>query len=177
MAFVVKNAPARAAGPTPNGQAYVDQWIHVKRAAKALPQTTNEQLFRVYGGRVIVKLLIGEVTTAIQSTDPVLSVDTSRLDDAGALVGTADVVASTIDTSSDEIGTIYVVEGDDSGLVSTQVAAHQTLNAREWLMPQGQIILVAGASKTGAIQWDLWYQPLDEGAYVVAVDTATARIS
>lgn len=177
MAFLVRNSPARAAGPTPNGQAYVSQFIHVKRAAKALPQTTTEQLFRVYGGRILVKLLLAEVTTDIQSSDPVLNVSTSALDDAGALVGTADELASTIDLSSDEEGSMYVVEGDGSGLVSTQVAAFANVNAREWVMPRGQIYIETTANKTGALKWDLWYQPLDEGAYAVAVDTATAAIT
>ena len=179
MAFLVKNVNVgRTSGPTAGaGQSVLDQWIHVQRDAKNLPQSTSEIIFRVYGGRILVKLLLGEVTTVIQSTDPVLDVQCSRLDSASALVGTADIIASTLDLSSDEVGTIYVVEGDTSAVVSTQLAAQQSANIKDWIMPQGQIYIETTASKTGAIKWDIWYQPLDEGAYVTAVDTATAKIT
>lgn len=177
MAFLVKKQNSRTGASTNSQEALLSQWIQVSRPALALPQTTSEILFRVYGGRVLVKLLLAEVTTVIQGSDPVSSVHASRLSDAGALVGTADEVASTLDMSSDEVGTIYVIEGDTSAIVSTQVAAQQTANIKDWIMPQGQIYLTTGASKTGALKWDLWYQPLDKGAYVVAVPTATAIIT
>ena len=177
MAFVVKNASkARVAGPNGSGFSYLNQWIQVSRAALALPQTTTEQLFRVYGGRVLVHLLIGEVTTVIQSTDPVAKVSTKRLSDASVAIGTAYDVASTLDMSSDEVGTIYTVEGDGTALVSPQLAGSGYGQPQPWIMPQGEIYLTTGASKTGAIKWDIFYQPLDPGAYVVAVSTATAAI-
>lgn len=174
MSFLLKNDKSNRHEP---GQPILSQWIQVSRPALALPQTTSEQLFRVHAGRVLVKLLLAEVTTVIQSSDPVISVHASRLDSASALVGTADEVASTLDISSDEVGTIYVIEGDTSAIVSTQIAAQQTANIKDWVMPQGQIYLTTGASKTGALKWDLWYQPLDSGAFVVAVPTATAIIT
>lgn len=178
MAFLIKNSNKQlSSGYAPNGQAMLAQLIHVKRAALALPQSTTEILFRVYGGRVLVHALIGEVTTVIQSTDPVAKVTAGRLDDASALVGTVYDIASTLDMSSDEVGTIYTVEGDGTAIDSPQLAGAGRLGASKWIMPQGQIYLTTGASKTGAIKWDLWYQPLDEGAYATAIDVATAAIS
>lgn len=180
MAFLVKQSnQQRTSGPTGNGQAILSQYVHVKRAAKSLPQSTTEQLFRVYGGRVLVKLLIGEVTTVIEGTDPVMKVSVSKLTTAGALVGTAYDIASTLDISSDEVGTMYGVEGDGTAITSGgQVAGSLEAFGTGFVMAgPGQIYLTTGASKTGAIKWDLWYQPLDEGAFVVAVDTATAAIT
>ena len=175
MAFLLKNQAANRFQAT---QAVVSQWIKVSRAAKSLPQSTTQQLFRVYGGRVLVQALIGEVTTVIEGTDPVLKVSTSALTDASALQGTAYDIASTLDLSSDEVGTMYAVEGDGTALVSgNQVSGTVELTNREWVMKQGQIYITTGASKTGAIKWDLWYQPLDPGAYVVAIDVATAAIT
>jgi len=177
MAFLIKSDRGRSTGPSSPGQAYIYQTIHVKRAAKALPQTTTQQLFRVYGGRVMVHLLLGEVTTVIEGTDPVLKVSAERLDDAGALVGTVYDIASTLDISSDEVGSIYTVEGDGTAIVSPQLAAAGYGTGRgPWVMPQGAIYITTGASKTGAIKWDLWYQPLDEGAFASAVDVATAKV-
>src|SRR3990167_2752736 len=179
MALLLKNVNVgRSSGPTAGaGQSVLNQWIHVARPTLDLPQTTTEQLFRVYGGRVLVHLLIGEVTTVIQGTDPVPSIRASRLDAAGALVGTADEVASTPDISSDEVGTVYVIEGDTTAILSTQAAPQQAAPATTFIMPQGQILFKTTANKTGKIKWDIWYQPLDEGAYVSAVAVATAEIT
>ena len=179
MAFLVKQSnQRRTAGPAGNGQAVLSQWIHVSRGALALPQSTTEQLFRVYGGRVLVRLLVGEVTTVIESTDPVLKVSVSSLTDAAALQGTAYDIASTLDISSDEVGTLYAVEGDGTAIISgNQVSASVEAFGMGFVMKQGQIYITTGASKTGAIKWDIWYQPLDEGAYVSAVSTATAAIT
>ena len=175
MAFLGKSERANRWAP---GTPVLSQWIQVSRGALALPQTTTQQLFRVYGGRVLVKLLIGEVTTVIEGTDPVLKVSTSALDNDGALVGTAYDIASTLDLSSDEVGTLYAVEGDGTAIISgNQVAASVEAFGMGFVMRQGQIYITTGASKTGAIKWDLWYQPLDSGAYVTAISTATAAIT
>ena len=179
MAFLLKNTnKQRTAGFGNNGESVISQWIHVARPALSLPQTTTQQLFRVYNGRILVKLLIGEVTTVIEGTDPVLKVSVSSLTNASALQGTAYDIASTLDLSSDEVGTLYAVEGDGTAIISgNQVSASVETFGMGFVMKQGQIYITTGASKTGAIKWDLWYQPLDEGAYAQAVITATAAIT
>src|SRR3990167_9064688 len=173
MAFLVKTGRQPAAGPSTPGYAVVNQWIHVARPTLTLPQTASNQLFLVKGGRVLIHALIGEVTVVIQGSDPVAKVRASRLNAAmDTIVGTTYDVASTLDMSSDEIGTIYTVEGDGTAIDSPQLAGSGRLGGSKWIMPNGEIILTTGASKTGEIKWDLWYQPLDEGAYVSAVVTA-----
>ena len=179
MAFVIKNSNvARPTGWDGNGQTCLSQWTKVSRPALALPATTTEQLFRVYGGRILVKLLLGEVTTVIEGTDPVLKVSVSSLTDASALQGTAYDIASTLDLSSDEVGTLYSVEGDGTAIISgNQVSGSVEAFGTGFVMKQGQIYITTGATKTGAIKWDLWYQPLDSGAYVRAITAATAAIT
>lgn len=176
MAFMIKDT--HGLGAAKSGKAVVSQWIQVSRPALALPQSTTQQLFRIYNGRVLVKLLIGEVTTVIEGTDPVLKVSVSSVTNAGAIQGTAYDIASTLDISSDEVGTLYGVEGDGTAITSgNQVSGSLEAFGTGFIMKQGQIYITTGASKTGAIKWDLWYQPLDAGAYVVSVDIATAAIS
>lgn len=180
MAFVVKNVNARrTAGPTSGaGQAVLSQWIQVSRGALALPATTTEQLFRVRGGRVLVRLLLGEVTTVIEGTDPQLKVSVSSLTDGGVRQGTAYDIASTLDISSDEVGTLFAVEGDGTAIISgNQVSGSVEAFGMGFVMKQGQIYITTGATKTGAIKWDIWYQPLDAAAYVDAISVATAAIT
>ena len=180
MAFLIKNSnQGRVAGSLGTGQATIQQWIHLKRAAQTLPATTNEVLFQVFGGRVLVHLLLAEVTTVIAATDPISTVEAVRLNDSKALVGTLAVIGTTLDMSSDEVGTIYTVEGDGTAIVSAQLAGFGQIGAAQnpWIMPQGEIYHKTTATKTGALKWDLWYQPLDEGAYVETVQTARVHVT
>lgn len=161
------------------GKEVVRSVIHVARGALSLPQTTTQLLFKVSGGRILVHLLLLEVTTVIQSSDPVLKVSASKLNAAlDTLVGTAYDIASTLDISSDEVGTMYTVEGDGTALVSPQVAgAGYGAQGVKWICPQGQIYLTTGASKTGALKADIWYEALDEGVSVISFDTATVAVT
>lgn len=164
MAFVAKNV--QKVGP---GRPVLEQWIQVSRATATLPQTSTDILFRVFGGRVRVRALVGEVTTIIQSSDPVAKISSKKLDGTPAAVGTAVDVASTVTWASLEVGSLIFVEGDGTAVVtSTAGAAFIGANSGCWIAPQGEIYLTTGASKTGSVKWDLWFQPLDAGAYVTA---------
>jgi hypothetical protein len=177
MAFLVKSNRARVGGPTNPGVATLDQYVQVSKAAASLPATSTLQLFRVRGGRVLVRALVGEVTTVIQTQLCNTKVSSKKLSDASVAVGTAVDVASNLDITGIEVGGMLFVEGDGTALVkSTAGAAFIGANSGQWIAPQGEIYITTSATNTGAIKWDIFYQPLDAGAYVEAVDTATAAI-
>lgn len=137
---------------------------HVARATDTLPQTSTDNLFTVAGGRVLITLLVGEVTTIIQNSDPVAKITSTPT------TGTAIDVASTVDLTSLEVGGFVLCEGDGTALIKSNAGAAPgaASSSRPWICPIGTIDLTTGASKTGAIKWDLFYVPLDEGASVVA---------
>lgn len=135
----------------------------VSRALSTLPQTDTQHLFQVTGGRVAVMLLFGEVTTAIQNSDPVAKITSTPT------TGSAVDIASTVDLSSLEVGGLITAEGDTSALIKTNAGAGVITNTAIWICPIGYIDLITGASKTGAIKWQIHYFPLDEGAAVAAV--------
>lgn len=137
--------------------------FHVARGTASLPQTATGHLFQVTGGRVLITLLFGEVTTIIQNSDPVAKITSTPT------TGTAVDVASTVDLSSLEVGGLVICEGDTTALIKVNGGGGGPANAMPWIAPIGYIDLITGASKTGAIKWDLWYLPLDEGAAVAAV--------
>lgn len=178
MAFLVKQThQGRTSGPAGTGQATLNQMVHVSRPALALPQSTTEQLFRVKGGRVWVHLLLGEVTTVIQNSDPVAKISSKKLDATSTAVGSAVDIAPTVALTSLEVGGLIFMEGDNTALLLTNAGGGGVANNNyRMIIPQGEIYLTTGASKTGAIKWDIWYQPLDEGAFVEAVSVATAAI-
>jgi hypothetical protein len=136
---------------------------HVAKAAATLPATTTQHLFVVTGGRVLVTLVFGEVTTIIQSTDPVIKVT------ATPTVGTAVDVASTVDISSLEVGGKLIVEGDGTAIVKgNSGCAFWANGAHDFIIWTGYLDLISGATKTGATKWDLYYFPIDDGALVVS---------
>jgi len=160
----------------------IDQAIKVSGAVTsagagvALPATTTGQLFRVKGGRVRVKALIGEVTTIIQTQACNLKVSSKKLDSASAAVGTAVDVASNVDVTALEVGGTAFVEGDGTAVVLANAGATLVGSTGEWIAPQGEIYVTTSATNTGAMKWDIFYQPLDPGAYVEAAPLTAAGI-
>lgn len=178
MALLIKNHTTSAsASSSTQGSAVLDQEIKVSVPARTIPATTTDQIFRVKGGRVLVKRLLGTVTTVIQTQADNMKVSSKQLDAASAAVGTAVDVAANVDITAREVGGMYFVEGDGTaGVLSNAGAAFVGTNSGQWIAPQGEIYLTTSATNTGAMKWDLWYQPIDPGAFVEPVLTATAAI-
>ena len=167
MALVLKNRNEQ--GHNPN-VAHPAQWLHVKRATASLPASTAANIFQVRGGRVLVKLLFGEVTTIIQAQATTLKISSTAKDSAGTTIGTAVDVTATVDINALEVGGFVFAEGDGTALVKSNAgAAFVGPNSGHFIAPQGYLSHTTGATSTGAIKYDLFYQPLDEGADVVPV--------
>ena len=137
--------------------------FRVDRATAALPASTTGSLFLITGGPVEVTLLIGEVTTIMQDSDPQLSV-TSR-----ATTGTAVVLNSTADLTSLEVGGFIRVNGQGGALIlSNAGAVLSSAYPSSFVVPIGNIAAITQATKTGSVKWTLYYHPLAEGAIVTA---------
>jgi hypothetical protein len=157
MAFALKSNKNVRKGAT-----YVPGLVHLSRATAALPASTAAALFNVVGGRVEVHRLLGEVTTVIQT-----QANATKIKNNPTAGTTADVTA-TLDITADEVGTLYMVEGDGTALVGVNAGTGVQAVTVPWVAPVGDIELDCAATNTGAIKWDIWYRPLDEGAYVTA---------
>ncbi len=139
--------------------------IHIARPTAVWPQTADQTIFTISGGRVFVTSLSGVFTVAASGTANNLSVNSVPT------TGTATVIASTLATASFEIGALLVVEGDGTALIGTATGSGlaPSLNALPFILPTGNVTITCSASNTtGSIKWDLFYFPLDEGATVVA---------
>lgn len=176
MAFLIKNRQqSSVASASRQGYATLDQWTQVSTAARVMPATTTDQIFRVKGGRVLVRALIGQCTTIFSATATNLKVSAKALDASSVAIGTALDIASNLAVANLEVGTLFLVEGDGTALVGS-VAGSVVGVLGTWVAPQGEIYLTTSATNTGAAKWDIFYQPLDVGAYVESVVTATAAI-
>lgn len=147
------------------------QFGFASRGSKiTVPQNATTTIFTVTGGRIVVSMLTGIVTTVIGGTTPALKLI------ATPSVGTANDMCTTLTVTTDEAGCMYMlpsavgsaligaVSTGKSGSVSgnTGAACGQVVNT-------GTIGMnVSAADATGAIQWTLLYVPLDDGAAVTA---------
>ncbi len=157
--FVAKNIPVPR-----DRQPVLDQWVRVSKASATVPQSTTQDIFTVRGGRVLVKALIGEVTTAIGAgTTPDLSVS---INPSGS--GTTKVIASDVVIASDEVGTLYSAEGDGSALLESSSGFVTTALGNGFILSPGTVLITTTESTAGATKWDMYFVPLDPGANVVS---------
>lgn len=167
MAFLVKRTTT---GSRP-GVPMLRHYIHKAEPAQTLPATTSATIFKVDGGRVRVLGLLGQITTVVQTqtTNTKITSTAKSGTSGGTTVGTAVDIASNVDLSAAEVGALLWVEGDGTAMVKSNAGgAFIGTNTGEWIAPIGIIQMTTAATSTGAVQWDLWYEPLDEGAYVTA---------
>lgn len=135
--------------------------IHVSKSAATLPSSTTQDIFTVAGGRVWVRLLVGQVTTLVGSgTTPDLQV---QIDPT---TGTTVDVAADVVIADDEVGTLYLVEGDGTALVP--ISSGYVPVTQGFVLSPGIVQIVTSETTVGATKWDLWYWPLDDGASVVS---------
>ena len=154
-------AYVRAATVDPQSFASVQLGFRVDKAAATLPATGDQTIFTISGGRVAVCLLFGEVTTAIQNQACNLTVTSTPT------TGTAVDLASALNIQADELGCLYLVEGDGTALVGANAgAALSGIGNNRIIVPAGIIKITTSATNTGATKWTCYYVPLDEGASV-----------
>jgi hypothetical protein len=136
--------------------------LRVDRATAALPATTSDVLFTVSGGRVIVDLILGEVTTVIEDQE-----NNTNLE-ANPTTGTATDICTALDIADHEAGTLYTVSGTAATAMQSGSSGSVIGQAAPFIVAEGDIELHCAATNTGSVKWSIWYRPLDAGAYVTA---------
>ena len=136
--------------------------FRVDKAAASLPQTAATDYFTISGGRVLLTMILGEVTTLIQTQANATKL-TYNPTDAGA---TQDLCA-TLDITADAVGVMYHISGTPADALRDNLNfGRGTLFAAPLILKPGTIALDCAASNTGATKWSLWYIPLEAGASV-----------
>jgi hypothetical protein len=157
--------PSYSQNTNPESFTAVVMGFRTERATAALPQTAAGSLFTISGGRVRVTAIIGEVTTVIQT-----QANNTKLvfnpDDTGA---TQDLCA-VLDITADAVGTMYSITGTPATAMQDALnfLPSSKVLAQPLILKAGAIQLDCAASNTGSVKWTLFWQPLDDGASVVA---------
>lgn len=137
----------------------------VDRATDTLPATTDEALFTIAGGRVMVTSIVGEVTTVIQT-----QANNTKLKFNPDATGADTDLCAALDISADAVGTLYSITGDFSDAMKEGVLCLETdaQLERPIILSEGAIEIDCAATNTGSVKWTVYYVPLDDGATLVA---------
>ena len=134
--------------------------VRVDRAAATHAAATTPY-FHIYGGRVLMTMLLGKVTTASGANacswvaNPTTGTATQKV------CGNLDIDPAVVGDSL----TITGLAGD--AMIYGTTAGLGTMG-RGVILNVGTLDFVAAAAD-GATSWQMWYIPLDDGAYVAAV--------
>jgi len=134
----------------------------VERATAVITAATVP-IFTVSGGRIVVKQIIGEITTVIQ----VLATNV-RLN-AVPTLGTARNLSANLNISGYAAGDLLGITGINTDAMippaSGGALEEQTMGV---IVQEGVINLISDAAPTGSVKWTLKWVPLDDGAAVAA---------
>ena len=139
--------------------------LRVDRATATLPQTTDDALFTISGGRILLTGIIGEVTTVIQT-----QACNTKLKMNPTATGADQDLCAVLDITADAVGEIYTIDGTVGNAMRSDllIGLNSLLGAGGLVLPEGDIELDCAASNTGSVSWSLYYWPWDLGAAVVA---------
>lgn len=137
--------------------------IRIDRATDTLPQTADEALFTITGGRVLVVGLAGEVTTVIQT-----QANNTKVKFNPTATGADQDLCAVLDISADAVGELYTISGAVGDAMRSDLLIGNAMLTSPLLLSEGDIELDCAASNTGSVSWSLIYVPWDAGAEVAA---------
>src|SRR4051812_30789230 len=138
--------------------------VRVERATAVLPATAYGALFTVAGGRVLITALVGELTVVASGTATTVKVTGTPT------TGTAVDWTTATAVTSKEVGSQMTLPAASGGalVVQNAGAGGQVQPAAPYIGAIGTIGITTSATNTGSAKWTVIYQPLDDGATVVA---------
>lgn len=137
--------------------------IRVDRATDTLPQTTDEALFTITGGRVLVVGLVGEVTTVIQT-----QANNTKIKFNPDATGADQDLCAVLDITADAVGELYTISGTVGDAMRSDLLIGNAMLTSPLLLSEGAIELDCAASNTGSVSWSVIYVPWDTGAEIAA---------
>ena len=136
--------------------------LMVEKPAVAITAISSKSLFNVVGGRVIVKTILGEVTTDFEAkANACKFVHTPT---GGAAVD----LSAAVECNGDVAGTMYGITGLPATAMSVTIGTAVN-SAYDIVLKPGVIGFNTAADATGALKASVVYVPLDDGAYIAAV--------
>jgi len=133
--------------------------IMVSKATADVLTGSAVNIFTIAGGRVLVKGIIGEITTQIGAVQCFAQFTYTPTAGEAQLLNAAAVT----DFNADAVGTLF----SPTGRVADEVAKMGQMFEGPLVLEAG-VISITMANTTGSVKFDLWYVPLEAGASVVS---------
>lgn len=136
----------------------------VDRATATLPATTDQTLFTITGGRIILTSVLGEVTTAVQAQATLAKLKSVPT------TGTSKDISGTLDLTGFEVGALISLDGAalTTALSGSNAGAALATTRGGIFLPIGSLKLNTAATSTGSVKWSITYIPYDDGSTVAA---------
>jgi hypothetical protein len=135
------------------------------RAAAVVPTVAQSpQTIFTVTGRVLVSLLLGEITTVFDGT--VYTLKVSHDPTVGGAIDLSAALTMTSFTAGDYVtlgATVGAALTNNNGAIGSVVAP-----APKLVLADGILTLTGSATQTGVMKWSLYYVPLDANSNVVA---------
>jgi len=135
----------------------------IERATLVLAAATTP-IFSIAGGRILLTNIIGTITTLIGGAANVyLQVNPT------VATATTTPLCAALNINAYPVGDILGITGvpGDAMIPAATGSAIPSLTMPV-VIPIGDIEFVCDAAPGGAVQWSIWYRPLDDAAYAVA---------
>lgn len=140
--------------------------IKVVESGITIASGTSTTIFTVAGGRVLMTGIIGECITAVGASDNCKFTHLPTLTTAGD----TDLCA-TADLNTCDVGDQISINGKpgDAILVAHKGSV-ECMDYKGVLLQEGTVTFDFDAETTGEFDFEMYYIPIDDGAYVTSVD-------
>lgn len=133
----------------------------VDRTTADLPASTTAPLFTVTGGSILLVMILGQVTTVIQT-----QACNTKLQANPTATGSSVDICANLDITAKVVASYFGITGTFANAMVNGLSI--PMQATPVIIPAGTIDLVTAATNTGQVAWSIWYLPLAAGITVVA---------
>ena len=144
--------------PIPGLEVVASIGQRVDRVAEVLPQGGDKSLFTITGGRILLPLILGEVTVLIGGANA------SLLKSNPTATGATQDMCAALDIATDAVGTYYTISGVVGDALRDDLLIGLGMGFQGMILPPGAIELECAGSVSGEIKWSAWWIPLDQDA-------------
>lgn len=133
------------------------------RATETVPQTTEQAIFYIIGGKVLLTSIVGEITV-----EPGAALNVKLLLDPTATTAGEGDLCATVDINTCTVGDLLSITGKPgTAMLVAHKGAVQTMDMKGVALQVGTLEFDSDASTTGAVKWTLTYVPIDDGAEMI----------
>ncbi len=145
--------------------------IRVVEKGITVAASSSVTVFTIAGGRVLMTGIFGEVITAIGASINAKFTAYPTLTTAGDtdLCGTADI-------NTCDVGDHLSITGKPAdALLVAHKGSVECMDYKGVVLQEGTLAFAYDANSTGEIDFEMYYIPIDDGAYVTSVDDPTPK--